>query len=176
MNCKQCQEKIIDSLAGGAGGLAPDIAAHQHSCMACHEFYEAQAQLFASMGAELHSVVNRPVPPSFLPSLHMRLGDKPVAERSWIPRRRAALFAAVVILAFSLGYVLRRPVPQPDSQQRASLVARSTGRPQAAAPDTHLHSPEVTSTTAPTHVSAPPLRKACFRGNCTIRSGSDRPP
>jgi hypothetical protein len=159
MNCQRCQQQISESLATGASVLPPEVAAHESSCLSCREFYAAQQTLFQSIDAGLHSFANQPVPPSLLPSVRARLDDMPAAQPSLIPHWRTVVVAAVAILALAVSYALRRPIPQPDFQQHASVAVQSTEDRQAAAPETHPEGPEVARASAPAHVSASLLAK-----------------
>jgi len=136
MNCKGCQRKILDSLAAGFATLAPEIAAHQNSCPACAEFYQAHQKLFHSIDAALQSFANQPAPPYLLPTIRARLGAASSpnwAIPAWIP------VAALVLLAFLLSapfllrigptsvarVALRSPQPQTQSvrPQSATVVS-----------------------------------------------------
>lgn len=67
MNCKQCQQKILESLADG-GDAAAEISIHQESCAFCREFFAIQQNLFQSVDVALRSIANQPVPPRLLPA------------------------------------------------------------------------------------------------------------
>jgi hypothetical protein len=130
MNCKQCQEKILESLAAGEDLLAPEIAAHRNSCVACNEFYDAQRSLFQSVDAALRSLVNQPVPPSLLPAMRARLDEESLPRHAWISTWSLAVVAAVAILAVSVGYVLRRPENRSASSENTSIATHSVGNQQ----------------------------------------------
>lgn len=159
MNCQQCQQQISESLATDASVLPPKTAAHANSCALCQKFHAAQLTLSQSIDAGLRSIVNQPVPPSLLPSVRARLDEIPAAQPGLIPHWRTVVVAAVAILALAVSYVLRRPIPQPDSQQHASVVVPSTKHPQAVTPEMHLEGPEAARASAPAHVSASLLAK-----------------
>jgi hypothetical protein len=125
MNCKQCQQEITDSLARGAGMLAPDVAAHQHSCAQCHEFHGAQRTLFASLETELRCIVNQPVPPSLLPGVRARLEQIPALPQSWIRGWNVALVAAAAIVSFNLAHTYRRAATTTTPSRVAASVPQT---------------------------------------------------
>lgn len=75
MNCKQCQQRVLDALAAGASHLAPEVTAHRNYCSTCTEFFMRQQNLFQSIDAGLQSVANQPVPPSLLPMVRARIAS-----------------------------------------------------------------------------------------------------
>lgn len=129
MNCQQCQQKILDSLASGASHVTPEVAAHQNSCPACAQFFATQQNLFHAIDAGLQSFVNQPVPPSLLPTVRARLDENSEARRSVFVSLGLASIAALAILAFAVPYALYRPHNAVNSEKLAS-----TSRQQAAAP------------------------------------------
>ena len=134
MNCKQCQEKITETLAAGIPVLPPDIAAHQNSCATCSTFYAAQQRLFQSIDTGLRSLVNQPVPASLLPSVCSRLNESPASGSASIPSWSIAVVAAVALLAVSLGFSLRRHArPGGNSAENRATVARNIDKPQSTA-------------------------------------------
>jgi len=120
MNCKQYQEKILDSLAAGAANLSPEIAAHQNSCTLCAEFYQAHQRLFHGIDTGLQSLVNQPVPPSLLPTVRARLDENPMPQRAWFLSWNPVAVAALAILAVAVSYALHRPHSSVNSGQIAS--------------------------------------------------------
>jgi hypothetical protein len=130
MNCKKCQEKILESLAAGKDFPVPDVAAHQNSCVGCAQFFDVQRNLFRSVDASLRLLVNQPVPPSLLPGLRARMDKKFVPRRAWTPRWSYAIVAAVAILAVSIGYVVLRSVDHLNSPKTSSIASRTIGNPQ----------------------------------------------
>jgi len=132
MNCKQCQEKIMESLAAGEDVLAPEVATHQNSCVVCGEFYVAQRNLFQAVDTELQSLVNRPVPPALLPAVRARLDEMPVPRRAWSASWSFAALAVVAIMAVSIGHSLRRPGSHPNSPKATSSASPSVSNPQTA--------------------------------------------
>jgi hypothetical protein len=133
MNCQQCQQKILESLAAGAGVAAAEFAVHLNSCAACRHFYAGQQELFLSIDDGLRSLVNRPVPPSLLPSVRARLDEKSIPYSAALYRWSLTAFAVATILAISVGYSLRRPraTPSASSLQPTALASRNvdTARP-----------------------------------------------
>jgi anti-sigma factor RsiW len=122
MNCKKCQEEILDALAAGVSQVAPEVAAHQNSCPACAQFFATQQNLFHSIDATLQSLVNQPVPPSFLPTVRARLDENFMAPRSWLLTWHLAGVAALAVLVFLVSYALHRP----DSALSPGQIASTT--------------------------------------------------
>lgn len=134
MNCKQCQEKITETLAAGISILPPDIAAHQNSCAACSTFYAAQQSLFQSIDTGLLSLVNQPMPTSLLPSVRSRLNESPASGSAPVPGWSVAVVAAVALLAVSFGFSLRRHAWfGANSAENRAAVSRSIDKPQLTA-------------------------------------------
>lgn len=105
MNCRKCQEEIVELLAAGAATHPTKVTTHRQACPACGEFYEEQAKLFRSVEAGLHSMVNQAVPPSLVPGLRARLDQLSPARPVWIRRCGFAIpLAAATVLALSVGY------------------------------------------------------------------------
>jgi hypothetical protein len=135
MNCKQRQERILNSLAAGESVPAPELVAHRESCDACRAFYAAHADLLQSVDVGLRSIANQAVPPSLLPNLRARLDRQAAFPRSAFPGWILATVASAVILAVSIGYALRHSREQfylPHSM--ATTVLQGVGDPQFAAP------------------------------------------
>jgi hypothetical protein len=129
MNCKQCQQRILDALAAGASHLTPEVTAHRNSCSACAEFFMRQQHLFQSIDAGLQFIVNQPVPPSLLPSIRVRAHEDPGLQRASFPSWSLAAIVAAIILALTVSYSIRHPRRALDSSQIAS-----SSPPQTAAP------------------------------------------
>jgi len=127
MNCKQCQEKILESLAAGSAQLPREESDHQQTCPVCRKFRDAQDSLYRSMDAGLYSVANQAVPPSLLPGIRARLSQEQVADRGWISRWSFAVVTAVALLAVSVGYVRHRSENQLNSPEVGMVVSQSTG-------------------------------------------------
>jgi hypothetical protein len=125
MNCKECQEEIVELLAAGAAQLPREVSEHQRTCPICGRFYETQANLFRTMNASLQALANQSMPPSLLPGIRARLDQLPVTRRAWISSWSFAGIAVVAILAVSLSYVLRRPESHPNSSDNGTAVSRS---------------------------------------------------
>ncbi|HUN64338.1 MAG TPA: hypothetical protein VMU53_20225, partial [Candidatus Sulfotelmatobacter sp.] len=85
MNCGQCQQEMVESLAAGQQFLSSEAGDHVQSCARCAEYFQTQRELFRSIDAGLHSLVNQPIPPSFLPGVRMRLAEQPslAANARW---------------------------------------------------------------------------------------------
>jgi len=131
MNCKQCQEGILESLAGGADRRAREVSDHEQTCEVCREFREAQASLFRSMDAGVQFLANQSMPPSLLPGVRARLEHTAVLHRGRVPNWSFAIVAAVAILAVSVGYALRPPSRHPSSPSNGSVVSQYRGAPAA---------------------------------------------
>jgi len=129
MNCKECQERILEALAAGASQLSREASEHQRNCPVCREFGDAQVSLFRSMDAGLHAMVNQSVPPSLLAGLRARLDRPPVTRLGWIPQWSYALLAVVAILIMSIGYVSRRPGDRPNLLGSTPAVSRNASNP-----------------------------------------------
>jgi hypothetical protein len=136
MNCRQCQEKILESLAASAGLLPQEVAAHQDSCAACHEFCASQRTLFQSVDAALRSIANHPVPPSLLPGLRAYLDEHPVSPRATFPGWSLAV-AALVLLVVGIVYSSRRSESRSNSWQSASIPSGGA----AAVPEASVQPP-----------------------------------
>jgi anti-sigma factor RsiW len=81
MNCRQCQQKLLHSLAAGDIPSA-EVVAHESSCPACRKFHAAENSLFRSIDSGLRSLANQPVPHSLLPSLSICLDEKFMANQA----------------------------------------------------------------------------------------------
>jgi hypothetical protein len=175
MNCKVCQEKILESLAGGTEPLASEVASHKNSCVACRGYYDAQQNLFRSIDAGLRSFANQPVPPSLVPGVRARLDEKSTPRRSGYFRWSFAAVVAVVILTAGIGYVLRRPENHPNSPEVLSVASQSASNPVPATqppaksssiaprPIAKRVSPEAASTTVPEVIVLAEERQAFAR-------------
>jgi len=133
MNCKQCQVKILNSLAAGAAQLSREAFDHQQTCPVCREFHDAQANLFHSMDASLHAMVNQAIPPSLFPGVRARLSQEQVARRGWISHWSFAVVTAVAFVAVSVGYVRHRSENHLNSPEVGLVVSQSTGNSLPAA-------------------------------------------
>jgi len=137
MNCKHCQEKILDSLTAGAAQLSRAAFDHQQTCPVCREFHDAQANLFHSMDASLHAMVNQATPPSLLPGIRARLGQGQVAGRGWISHWSFAVVAASALLAVGIGYVRHRPENHPNSPESGTVVSRGVDTAESSTQPLH---------------------------------------
>jgi hypothetical protein len=134
MNCKQCQEGVLESLAAGETFLAPELNAHQISCALCREFHLAQQGLFHSVDAGLHSIANQPVPLSLLPGLRLRLEEHPAPLRAWFSGWSLAFVVAAVVFTLVSAYLLRRHDAGPHSTEFAAIPRQPLDKPRAALP------------------------------------------
>jgi hypothetical protein len=175
MNCKLCQEKILESLAVGTEPLASEVSTHKDSCLACRGYYDTQQNLFRSIDAGLRSFANHPVPPSLVPGVRARLDEKSTPRRSGYFSWSFAAVAALVILTAGIGYTLRRPENHPNSREVFSVASRSASNPVPAAlppakssnvaprPIAKRVSPDAASTTAPEIIVLAEERQAFAR-------------
>ncbi len=179
MNCKQCQESIIELLAAGSAQIPREVSDHQQACRVCRDFHELQASLFRSMNAGLHTMVNEAIPPSLLPGVQSRLSQEQLAARGWISRWSFAVVTAVALVAVSAGYVWHWPANRLNSREVATAVFQSTGDslPVAQAPrkpvvassnrkykrTNSVVSPAATSETIPEVIVFPEERQAFAR-------------
>jgi hypothetical protein len=125
MNCKRCQEKIVEALAAGAGPVPSELSGHLQTCRVCRQFSETQTGLFRSMDDVLESMVNQTVPPSLVPGVRARLEELPATSRPWIPSWSFALVGAIAILALSVSFIRHRPQIHPNSPEIRPVVSRS---------------------------------------------------
>jgi hypothetical protein len=130
MNCKQYQEKILESLASGAGLFPGEVTAHRQACPVCRGFHEQQASVFRSIDAGLRAMANQEVPPSLVPGLRARLDQEHPPRRAWIPGWSFAVtVVAVGVLAVGIAYVRRPPESRPNSSGSGPMVSRGAGNP-----------------------------------------------
>jgi hypothetical protein len=120
MNCRECQTKILESLAASEN-VVPDVATHQSACAACAAFYREQQELFRRVDAGLQSLVNQPVPPALLPSVRARMDEVPAGPSAWWPAWSLTVVAAAAVLALGINYILQRPHSIASSGQIASV-------------------------------------------------------
>jgi hypothetical protein len=133
MNCKQCQERMLESLVTGDLQIARELAAHQELCAICQHYYEVQSHLFRSMDAGLRAAANEKVPPSLIPAVRSRLEQQPVPGTAWLPSWSFALVATLVLLVMGIGYVRHRPESQPRFSEGASVTSRSVANAETPA-------------------------------------------
>ena len=127
MNCKQCQEKILEALAAGAGHFPREVPQHWQTCRVCREFYELQSNLFRSIDSALQSVANQTAPPSLISGVRARMEDQPVASPAWIPGWSFALVSAFAIVVIGAGFFRLRPQIRPNLSGIGPVVSQSVG-------------------------------------------------
>jgi hypothetical protein len=130
MNCQQCQQKLLYSLA--AGDIpSSEVVAHESSCPVCRKFYVTEENLFRSIDGGLRSLANPPVPRSLLPYLRACLDEKSMANHAPFYRWGFTAAAAAAILAISVALFLRRPTTTPSTSllQPTSLASRDSENP-----------------------------------------------
>lgn len=101
MNCRECQAQITDALARDGEPLPTRVAAHMDSCSTCREFRTKLQHLFHSIDAEVESLVNQPVSPSFLPVVRDRIGENRTAHRWASPAWSLLVATAALIIVFT---------------------------------------------------------------------------
>jgi len=129
MNCKQCQEEILESLAADASVLAPAVLDHRNSCTVCSEFYKAQWDLFRSLDDGLKSLANQPVPPSLFPRVRTRMDEQPGGRGLWAPAWGLAATITVALLLFGVGRKFHPAVNHPDISDDSSAVLQNVVNP-----------------------------------------------
>ena len=127
MNCKQCQEKILEALASDAALLPSEVSAHRETCPVCREFYETEASLFHAMDSGLQAIVNEKVPLSLIPDLRAELHQQPIASRAWNPSWSFALVAALAVLAMGAGFFRHGPQIRPNPSEIGPVASRGVG-------------------------------------------------
>lgn len=125
MNCKQCQERMLEALVAGDVQVARELVAHQELCATCRQYYEVQSRLFRSMDAGLRAMAKEKVPPSLIPAVRSRLEQQPVPGRAWLPSWSFALVASVALLVMGIRYVRHRSESQPGFSEGASVTSPS---------------------------------------------------
>ncbi len=132
MNCQQCQQKVLESLASGESVPAAEFAVHLKSCAACRHFYSGQQELFLSIDSGLRSLANPSIPPSLLPSVRARLDENPFPNYASFYRWSLIAVTIMAILVISVGYSLRRTstTPSASALQPTALASRNVDNPR----------------------------------------------
>ena len=162
MNCGQCQQEMLESLAAGQQFLSTAAGDHLQSCGRCAEYFQSQRELFRSIDAGLHSFVNQPIPPSLLPGVRIRLEERPSFAQNARLRWQLAAVSAAALLAVCVGYVSRAPVLRVHSSPKSFVSKRafnaSPSLPiQSASPSPallHTKSTKHSNSSAPTRIGA----------------------
>jgi hypothetical protein len=141
MNCQQCQQKILDSVAAGEERLAPEVAGHEDSCDSCAHFYAEHRVLFRSLEIGLRSLANAPIPASLLPGVRVRVDQELAPRHARIPRWGFTAVSAAAILAVSAAYVLRHPAKRFHLPQIISTAAPQTAKNAETSPAPLRESP-----------------------------------
>lgn len=102
MNCREYQAQITEALAHGSQPLSIRLATHTDSCSTCREFHTKQQALFQSIDAELQSLANQPVPPSFLPVVRDRIRQNVETHRWPSPAWSLLAGTAALIIIFGV--------------------------------------------------------------------------
>lgn len=156
MNCQQCQQRISDALAAGDVHVSPEVTAHQNSCPACTKFSATQQNLFDSIDETMQSLVNQPVPPSFLPTVRARLDENPVRQRSWPLIWNLAAVAALVAAAVILAYFWRKPTTLRTSPGQIAATAQAVPAAQQPPQSEQKSSEQPVVPSSPRHVALTP--------------------
>jgi hypothetical protein len=143
MNCKHCQEKILETFAAGGQFLDSELARHRDSCPDCSAFFVKQRNFFESLDAQLHSMANEPVPLSFLSGLRARL-DAPASIA--LPHLGVALVTISAVLVLLLGFAAHRSADHSTPSALISTAAMSAPPSASGTPTVQktLPSPPVT--------------------------------
>lgn len=122
MKCRSVKENLSHLLADDVSSLPPEITLHLDSCEGCKAFHRAESQIVVKMNAELHAMVNWPVPPSLLPRVRQQLeGASPEPSRiSVLVPGAAASAIGLLILATLLPRIASR-IEHPAIQAQAGL-------------------------------------------------------
>lgn len=134
MNCKDCQEEILEALAAGAGSLPREAAEHRESCAMCREFCETQASLFRAMDSGMQVMMNQAITSSLIPRVRARLLEQPVTRSAWLPSWSFAVVAAVAIVSVSTHFVRPRSEGHPKLPASGIVASQSLGNPTLVAP------------------------------------------
>jgi hypothetical protein len=135
MNCKQCQQKILESFAGSENLPSSTFVGHLNSCAACREFFHGQQTLFLAIRDNLRSLANQPVPPSLLPSVRALMEEAPAPSRAWFYSSTVAAVTAAAFLTVNVGYRMRYPANSAKSSLSTSVASRNVDTPQGAPRD-----------------------------------------
>jgi hypothetical protein len=103
MSCEGYQDKLVDALASGEGGLGGDLATHLRACAECKKYYEAQVHLFGAIDAGVRMMVNEEVPASLLPGVRALVAENGAPRRHWNLGWGFAALAAAAVMAMSVG-------------------------------------------------------------------------
>jgi len=128
MNCKTCQQDILDSLSAGENALSAVSARHLVSCAPCAAFHREQREVFHLMQSALAASVNQPVPPSLVPGLRVRLDEDADSARFFLSGRKRAALPAALVLVMGLCLLFR------GSLRHASVTVHVPPAPTPSAP------------------------------------------
>jgi hypothetical protein len=121
MICDHYKHALVELAAAGA---EPDQELHAHlqACDSCRSLLESERSLFASIDSYLRSSANADIPPSFIPTVRVRLqqesalapGSPAITDRLlWVP---ALVAAAMILFVFTR---LNHRVQQPSTDEQA---------------------------------------------------------
>ena len=129
MNCRKCQERMLDALAAGTAVLPDVVVEHKRNCVSCEAYYESQASFFRGLEEGIKALANEEVPRSLVPCVRARLNDELPLRSSWMSAwGMAAAAAAILVLGFSL--LVDRPpyqgVPRENERVASPQVKNSS--------------------------------------------------
>ena len=155
MNCERVREDLVSSLAAGECPISRELEFHLRSCEGCRSYYEIQAALLLSIDSGLQTMMNQQVPASLLPGLRARMSQQPAPRIPWIPGWGfAAAIAAVAVLTFTFGPLLRRPETHPKFSANSTIAPVRGSNPSSS----EQFAPKLEVTQRPfTHKPADPV-------------------
>jgi hypothetical protein len=122
MNCRECQNKILESLAANEGVLPIEVVNHNRTCSGCRRFHETQARFFRAIDAGVQGMVNQATPVSLLPSVRVRLSQDVSARHGWLSGWRLIGFAAALVAVAGISYLTHKPHDPVDSREPAAMT------------------------------------------------------
>jgi hypothetical protein len=156
MPCEIYRKALIEVAASDAAP-SRELRLHLDACESCRAAFTEELQLLAAIDTGVRATANSEMPASLLPRVRAELGERPVAQRSWIPAGAAlaAVAALVVAILFVRGFgrgavetnpqtiaaarnespAVIQPFPQtsPPSESTSPLAKNSSRRPIKAA-------------------------------------------
>jgi len=128
MNCRQCQEGMLDALAAGTAVLPDVVVEHKRNCVSCEAYYESQASFFRDLEEGIKALANEEVPPSLVPGVRARLNGQLPSRSSWMSAWGMAAVAAA-ILVMSFGLLVYRPPYQGVPRENEPVALQRVENP-----------------------------------------------
>jgi len=153
MSCEGYRDKLIVTLASGAGSLDGDVATHLGTCAACEKFYEAQVNLFGAIDSGLRAMVNEAVPASLLPRVRARVAEAGTPHGAWGFSWGFAAVAVAAVLLISVGLLKQSPDSRNKVNDRIPVVFQGARDAKEVTPE----QPRVIAA-GPKMVAAPSVR------------------